>query len=368
MRSLNAFRSIFTVTFCALFSSGCVSTPVDPGRQHEESPEVRAHLVSSMLPVTHVSKGLIAEYAASGNPSKVHLAKSLYFKYPYIRKQVREMFTPDWVVKRVNSLSACSTLRLSDMEADLKYYSVYATLEQISTAKMYMKNAKETCSEKFYQSAPLTVSDLVSPKKRERSTFQVGDAQMLIEVNKPKLFKFSNEDLFIDEELIWSIYKLENSSRTYPKKGFFIINGVPKKFTSKIKGRNAVGAKIVYGSTFRIQKSGKLKIEVKLGNTRRQIDVDVKDIGIKKGAKVDTLISRGGFPDSEKKYYVSWPCSRKVNEFFYSPTATQSILTPEHWMYKKYPNVVFEIFDGTITGIKTINTDVLNTSSTDSSC
>lgn len=158
----------------------------------------------------------------------------------------------------------------------------------------------------------------------------------------------------------WSYFYLTNEGeKLYPVKGFLPIEGKAKKPEIESQTNN-FSVSTRYPDILRqfpscnYKAKGEVIVRFRIGDRAIDVNLRIIELPFSKGSSVDDLLVNHGFPEDKMKYYISWPCSRRINGYFYTTDASYRDPSPDHWMYSKWPNAVIELTDNKVTGIGTL--------------
>jgi hypothetical protein len=102
---------------------------------------------------------------------------------------------------------------------------------------------------------------------------------------------------------------------------------------------------------------GTFDIAMAIGSEIVSIPIEVRQIPFEEGMDCDIVIKELGFPTRKTTHYVKWPSNEFVDGIFYSVSASESIISFEHWEYEKLPHCIFSVDDGKIRGVHSICID-----------
>ncbi|AMV34979.1 hypothetical protein VN12_22825 [Pirellula sp. SH-Sr6A] len=138
--------------------------------------------------------------------------------------------------------------------------------------------------------------------------------------------------------------------------GFFDTKPKPIKVRigeSEAYTKNTIGevAELVFS------KPGSVQLIVVLGDDTIVVPIEVVQLPFEVGMESDIVIEELGFPSSKTTHFVKWPKNEFVEGVFYSVSATESIISFEHWKYKDLPHCIIAVDENKIKGINSVCID-----------
>ena len=192
----------------------------------------------------------------------------------------------------------------------------------------------------------------VPKNTRTKKYITYSNGCFIISRDTDRVYKFKDQPFkpHTQEFINVYYYDFQKQQRIYPTGSYFNIDGSPVKYGIKVSDdsvdENEYGKYIYY--TF--NREGIISFNVTLGEIEETITIEVIELPFRLNSPVDTMVETIGFPDKKETDGVSWPDSRYVNGFFYSPKAGRSIYK-EFYFFKKYPYLVLSSDNDLVDGV-----------------
>lgn len=158
-------------------------------------------------------------------------------------------------------------------------------------------------------------------------------------------------------KIVRFFWRNNNESYTEPVSGkWFSVNGNPEMISI---ATNTPQKMDTYNDlSFRIKDEGISTLIVTFQEKKIALNFNLIIIPITTGfkdnaSKTDDIIRKYGLPDDIKPFSIEWPDKGIISGFYYKPDVGRAI-SGEHWRFKDYPDLVFDVLsNGYIRGITT---------------
>ncbi|MEM5537948.1 hypothetical protein WNY58_16305 [Neptuniibacter pectenicola] len=360
--------STISIVFTFLLLTGC--TPSLPTTNHstqfsDSRPEVKERLVwfrSNGKPV--FDRFRIVQFYQSGDGYKKGLARTLNNVYAELNDEIAQMYTYQWVAEKFQGHYPERV-----QKNDLAFYSIYAMDRDIKNAKDLINKAHEL--ESHYPGKTITVNMISEPLPFEDHTLSFTDSKIVIRQSVDTIYKLKGQPFTTYSLNAWNLFQVIKGEKEYGTAGYFKIDSKTQKVNIKsLNNKLRINKEHTntIGNKYTFTKAGTAGIRFSVAGQQKDMFIEVIELPVKAHSKLDSLIKTLGLPDQKKVYYTSWPCSRSVNGFFYKPSASDSSIRTQHWMYNAYPNMVLEIQGDTVTDVSNIRSNKLYPNSFTDEC
>ena len=212
----------------------------------------------------------------------------------------------------------------------------------------------------FYRRIETSSFDMNALPKDTRTKKYVsyGNGCFVINRDTDRVYKFQNQPFKPHtQELVYVYYyDFQRQQRISPIGSYFNIGGSPVKYNISVSANNVDVYEYGEYRYYTFISEGIISFEITLGEIKETITIEVIELPFNLNSPVDTMIETIGFPDRKKTDGVSWPDSRYVNGFFYSPKAGRSVFK-DFYFFKKYPYLVLSCDNNLVDGVSYMRLD-----------
>jgi hypothetical protein len=174
----------------------------------------------------------------------------------------------------------------------------------------------------------------------------------IIRIQSDRIYKFNDTSISSGIDFIQiSYFDFEKREYIFNTGSYFNINNKPVKYSIIINSDNITERQISNKIYYVFNKSGKAIFSIIFNEISLLLDIDIIELPIKINSSVDTVIENIGLPDTVKGGGASWPNTKWVYGFLYSPSASKGIIWKDHYFYKKFPFLVLSVDNNKVDGI-----------------